>query len=357
MRVLVDAFGLSDDSSFRGIGTYLRHLLPALANIPGLDVQALSLDSAPVPEAVARASIRRRAPGRYRNAEHELLLPWDIGRQNADVFHSPALDPPWRGRMPWVQTLHDVIPLVFDDPELRVERRRWQRHRSRYSKASALVAVSNYTAHVAAAALDIPLGRIEVIHHGVSPEFRPADAAHRDEPPYVLLVGEYSRRKGYPEAFAALGELAQKGHPHRLHVTGRIAPWVQPKVDALVAAAPRPDRIELRGFVRDLVSEYQNADLLLMTSRYEGFGLPIIEAMACGTPVVAFANSSITEVVGDAGVLVRDGDVPAMAAAASSVLRDPALHADLSERGLMRARSFTWQRCAEAYGDVYRRSA
>jgi glycosyltransferase involved in cell wall biosynthesis len=363
VKVTIDATGLADDSAYRGIGTYLRHLLPELAADPDLSVTALAPAGADLPARVEEVRLRRIAPGRWRRSEHQLLLPFDLRRQRAEVFHSPALDPPARYSGPWVQTLHDVIPLVFDDPELAVERRRWRRHAGRLRRASAIIAVSQHTANVAVSTLGLDPARIEVVHHGVSPRFTPGERSARgatdspatDRPPYLLTVGEYSRRKGYPEAFAVAGALAELGYAHRLRVVGRIAPWVRPALDALVASAPVPDRIDLLGFVDDVVGEYQRAEVLLMTSRYEGFGFPVLEAMACGTPVVAFANSSITEVVGEAGILVEDGDVPRMVSAVRSVCEDRQLWHELSRRGIERAAEFSWERSARAHADVYRR--
>ena len=353
--LLVDATGLADDSAYRGIGTYLRHVLAGLAADPRLAVSALAPAGAPLPAGVGAVPVRRVAPGRWRRAEHELRLPVDLRRHRADVVHSPALDPPARSPGLWVQTLHDVIPLVFDDPELTAERRRWRRHAARLRRAAAVIAVSRHTAEVGMASLGLDPRRIEVVPHGVGAEFTPGP---RDaERPYVLMVGEYSRRKGYPEAFAVAGALAELGYPHGLRVGGRIAPWVRPAVESLRAAAPVPERIALLGFVEDLVREYQRADVLVMTSRYEGFGLPVLEAMACGTPVVAFANSSLTEVVGDGGVLVADGDVPAMVAAVRSLLDDPARWSELSERGLERARGCSWERSAAAHAELFLRVA
>jgi glycosyltransferase involved in cell wall biosynthesis len=110
--------------------------------------------------------------------------------------------------------------------------------------------------------------------------------------------------------------------------------------------------VEIRGFVDDLVGEYQRASLLIVTSRYEGFGLPILEAMACGTPVVAFSNSAIAEVVGDAGVLVDDGDAAQMAGAVREILADESRQDELRHRGIERAREFTWERSARAHADL-----
>jgi glycosyltransferase involved in cell wall biosynthesis len=282
-----------------------------------------------------------------------VLLPLDLLRVRADVFHSPGLDPPWRSPIPWVQTLHDVIPLVYDDPELETERRWWRRHADRYRRAQAIVSVSRYSAQVGTRVLGLDPSRVEVIPHGVGAQFAPPDddSARRD----LLLVGEFSRRKGYAEAFGVVGALGELGYPQRLRVAGRIAPWVRPAVDRVIGAAPSPERIDLLGFAEDLVAEYQRAQVLVMSSRYEGFGLPVLEAMACGTPVVAFANSSLPEVMGDAGVLVPDGDVAAMTRAVRELLDDAARWQELSARGLERAKQFSWDESVRAHADVFSR--
>jgi glycosyltransferase involved in cell wall biosynthesis len=351
--LLIDAASLGDASAFRGIGTYVRRLLAGLALDERFSVSALVTDGTEVPAGVAPVRVGRLVPPRFRPIEHDLRLPGEIRRERPDVFHSPALDPPRRSSAPWVSTLHDVIPLVLDHPDLAAERRRWQRRAPRYRSAAAVIAVSRYTADEGTRALGLDPRRVEVIPHGVGEEFSPPTGPRASDPPYLLLVGEYSERKGYEEAFAAVGALAGLGYPHRLRVVGRVAPWVKPRIDALVAHAPQPERIDVLGFVDDLVASYQRASLLLMTSRYEGFGLPILEAMACGTPVVAFANSSITEVAGDAGVLVPDGDVEALVRAARAVLDDEDRWRELSERGLERAQSFTWDRSIAAHADLF----
>jgi glycosyltransferase involved in cell wall biosynthesis len=349
-RVLLDATSLGDDSAYRGIGSYVRHLLDGLSAQPGFEVTALCRRGTQLPPGVRRARAHRVAPGRFRPLEHELLLPLDLLRA-ADVVHSPALAPPWRSRHPWVQTLHDVIPLVLADPELEVERQRWRRHAPRLRRASRIIAVSRHSADVGIRVLGLDPSRVEVIHHGVDPRFQPPSQARAREP-RLLLVSEYSRRKGYPEAMALIGRLKEAGYPHRLRITGRIAPWVRPALDALLSSAPAPDRVELAGFVEDLVAEYQRAQVLVISSRYEGFGFPAIEAMACGTPVVAFDNSALPEVLGDAGLLVPDGDVAALTRAARSLLDDGERWAELSARGLERVRSFTWASSVEAHRAV-----
>jgi glycosyltransferase involved in cell wall biosynthesis len=353
-ELLIDATGLHDGSEFRGIGTYLRELLTRLAPIPDLSTTALVLPGTELPAGISPATVTRRAPGRFRAAEHELLLPLDLRRHRAAAFHSPAGTPPYRCSVPWVQTLHDVIPLIYDDSDLAGERRRLRRAGRRMRGADVVIAISRHTANTGIAELGLDPKRVEVIPHGVGEQFEPSASPPVSDQPYLLLVSEYSRRKGYPEAFAVVGELAERSYPHVLHVSGRIAPWVEPTVRSVVAQAPHPERIRLLGFVDDLVGQYQGAAALLVTSRYEGFGLPVLEAMACGTPVIAFDNSSLPEVVGDAGVLVPDGDVRAMATAARELLDHPQRREELAQAGIERARTFDWKRSVAMHADIYR---
>jgi glycosyltransferase involved in cell wall biosynthesis len=244
--------------------------------------------------------------------------------------------------------------LVYADPALAAERRRWRVLGPRYRKAARIIAISRYTADEGIRLLGLDPGRIVVAHHGVDPAFSPDPAESDEHPPYLLMVSEYSARKGYSEALQVIGALADLGYPHLLRIAGRIAPWVKPAVMGLVDTAPRRDRVDLLGFVEDLPGIYRRADVFIGSSRYEGFGLPALEAMASGTPVVAFANSATPEVVGDGGLLVADGDIPAMVKAVRSLLDDRAKWEEVRLRGLERARQFTWQRSVELHREVYR---
>ncbi len=120
-----------------------------------------------------------------------------------------------------------------------------------------------------------------------------------------------------------------------------------------LATARHRDRIDVVGWVPDLAAQYHAADALLVTSRAEGFGLPAAEAIACGTPVVAFDNTSLPEVVGGAGVLVPDGDVVAFADAVVDVLTTPGRRAELVEAALAEAARFRWSDAVQAHHDVY----
>jgi glycosyltransferase involved in cell wall biosynthesis len=261
--------------------------------------------------------------------------------------------------MPWVQTVHDLIPLTWNDPAMAAERRQWQRRASRLGRAQAVIAVSNYTATDIAQRLSIDAGRIHVAHHGVDPGLAPPAERRSPDQPFLLYVGEYGPWKGYPEAFALISQLAQRGYPHRLVVVGRLAPWVAPVVRRLVAACQHPERVELTGFIArpELIRAYHQATALVVTSRCEGFGLPALEAMACGTPVVAFANTATAEVVAEGGELVLDGDVSVMVEAVARVIEDPQQSQELSQRAVRRASNFSWRESAQRHIAAYREAA
>lgn len=358
--VLIDGRGLGDASAYRGIGTYLRNVVGGLSSLPELRISTLVTRAADCPAYAQAISIRRLAPPRWSNLEHEALLPLALWRHPADVVFSPAQDPPWRCAKPWVQTIHGVLPLLGLYPALEGERRRWQRMAPRLRRASAVIAVSRHGADTAISTLGLDPHRVHVVPHGVSPAFSPdGPTSQSGDVPYVLYVGEHGPWKGYPEAVAVAGHLAARGYPHRLKIAGRLAPWVRPEVERLVATSSAPERIELLDHVAtsDLPSLYRGAAALLVTSRFESFGLMSLEAMASGTPVVAFANSATEEVVADGGVLVADGDLVAFAAALELILTNDTHRAEVSAAGVERAKAFSWQRSVAAHAEILRDAA
>ena len=359
LKVAVDGWGLSRGAAYRGVGTYTRQILGGLARTSDLDVVAFAERGAELPPGVGRASIVRLPEHRYSQVEHEMLLPFDLRRRGVDVVFEPAPDAPWHPPGALVQTLHDTIPLVRDDPDIAWARRRWRRYVPRYRHARAVIAISRYTADEGIRVLGLDPRRVHVIHHGVDRTvFHPGAPPAPSDRPYVVMVNEYSQRKGFDAAFAAIAGIADRGQPHQLRVAGRIMPWIRDELEALVAAAPQPERVELLGFVDDLAGLYRGASVAVVTSRHEGFGFPALEAMACGIPLVAWANTATTEVVADGGVLVPDGDLTGLVDELVRVLTDEGYAAELRERGLGACVDrFTWEASIAEHAEVIRSAA
>jgi alpha-1,3-rhamnosyl/mannosyltransferase len=193
---------------------------------------------------------------------------------------------------------------------------------------------------------------VAVTPYGIDPAFTPGPGPDDRAEPYLLAVGTLQPRKNLEAALAAFERLHAGGLEHRLVVAGARG-WRDEELVARLRASPAAARIDLAGRVDDaaLVALYRGAACLLFPSRAEGFGFPPLEAMACGTPVVAAAAGSLPEVVGDAAPLVPPEDHAALADAVARVLADPEAW---RARGLAHAAGFTWARCAEQTVAAYR---
>jgi glycosyltransferase involved in cell wall biosynthesis len=231
-------------------------------------------------------------------------------------------------------------------------------------RADAIIAVSEHTRRDVTRLMGIPADRMTVIHGGVDQAFRPIEAraelervrAEYDLPlRFVLFFGTLEPRKNLVtllEAYAAL--LQEDPALAPLVVAGRKG-WRYQESLRRIRDRGLTERVVLTDWVRDedVPALLNLAQVLVFPSRYEGFGLPPLEAMACGTPVISSNAASLPEVVGDAGVLVEPLDAAALAAALRRVLQDEALRRELRAKGLRQASRFTWERAARETLAVY----
>ena len=351
--VLLDMRPLQGPSGARGVGAYGRGLLSGLIeagfdrNLTLLLDAAFETPSLPVGE-YRLVGNRRRNHGHLSAYEDAVALNTDIARIAPDVYHAIDFHLPGRSPRPVVVTLHDLIPWVWGGSIMRGERVRYWIGRRLLRRADLVVAVSQATADDAARLRVASRQRIRVVPEAAGPAFSPRmGAAERVKhrwgmgKPYLLFVGALDARKD-PPALLRAWAVARETHPElQLLIAGE--PGKQ---------APRmPGAFEV-GRVDDdgLADLYSAAACLTFSSRYEGFGLPCLEAMACGCPVAAFRNSSIPEVVGDAGLLVPDGDADALGRAAAEMVSSP--H-PWRQAGLRRARQFSWARTARETISAY----
>jgi glycosyltransferase involved in cell wall biosynthesis len=289
---------------------------------------------------------------------YERLLP--PGR----LYHATEHLLPYLQR-PTVLTVHDLIFEHYPAHHTRRNRLFLQVALPRFvAAADAIIAVSQQTRRDLVERYGTPAEKIHVIYQGIDPSFAPPDSTevvrvrrqynHGSERPYLLMVGTLEPRKNHATALRVLARLKALGYPHRLLVAGGEG-WLFAPVRQLVADLNLTGDVTFTGYVPngDLSALYAGAACVLQPSLYEGFGFPVLEAMACGVPVVCSNASSLPEVAGDAALLAPPTDVEAWVASLEQIITSPALRETLCERGVRQARQFDWKRCASLTATLY----
>jgi len=358
-RVVVDARCLGS-----GIGTYTVNVLSRLrALAPDFHIAAIThSEQKSVFERLCHDTITLDVP--IYSAREQFKIPW-VAR-GADLLHAMHYNAPLAHRGPMIVTIHDLTHLldrslarswksiVYARPILNCVARR----------ADHIITDSNYSRDMIVKCLGVAADKITVIYLGAAEQFRPADDSRatlnlRQElslaRPYLLFVGNLKPHKNVVTLLEAFASLTDKFDLDLLIVgDDRYGKFTvrqkikQYEIDERVRVLPHVS-------LECLVSLYSGAEMLVLPSFEEGFGLPVLEAMACGTPVVCSNAASLPEVGGDAAQYFDPHSAADLVNAIATVLESREKQAVMRDRGLIRSRGFTWDQCARQHFEIYRR--
>jgi alpha-1,3-rhamnosyl/mannosyltransferase len=353
VRIVIDVSPLARPRT--GIGNYIRGMVAGLAEAAGAEHELVAFGpSGPrgrrrIREALDGLDVEVRTP----LAPHALRQAWSRSSRvpveravgGLDVFHfSDWMYPPQRAGLR-ATTVHDLVPLRH--PEW-VEPETVRMHGPKYEHAARrcdqIFVNSRFTGGEVVEQLGVPQERVRVAHPGIDPVFRPDGEAADLGGPYVLAVGTLEPRKNLPALVRAFALLRAR-HPELQLALAGLEGWEERPLEA--------DGVRLLGFVSDeeLARLYRGAAAFAYPSRFEGFGMPVVEALASGTPAVVSSHPSLDEASGNAALRVDPDDTDAFADALQRALEEP------RGRGVEHASAFTWRACGEAVLGGYLDSA
>lgn len=357
-----------------GNETYIRQLILALGDLDQENRYSIYLAEREVVEEwrslFARAYPNfsvRRLPRPTPIVRAPVALAVELRRRPIDLLHVQYTAPPFCP-VPVVTTIHD---LAFEHhPETFTRRGSWQMKltvRRTARRAARVATVSEFSREDLLRTYRLPPEKVVVTYNGVEPRFQPIPEDPREAAlvrerwgiagPYILALGSLQPRKNLPRLIRAYGSLRRR-YPqlnHQLVIAGRDL-WLAGEIHRQVAEEPWARQIVRTGYVPEeaLPALYRNADLLVYPSFFEGFGLPPIEAMACGVPVVTSRVGSLPEVCGEAAAWIDPFDEGSIERAMFDVLTSPARQASMRAAGLEQARRFDWQETARRTLALYR---
>lgn len=374
MKVALNTFALSGRLGMAGVGRYIAGLTKGLACVPhhaqidllcNRDNASLLAEGAGHKRLTGALTERRSTRVAWEHSVLSVLL----GAGRYDVYHAPTFVLPLITPVPAVVSIMDTTWFTHGMQHTRLKRL-YFRTLIPYSvrRSARVIAISHATKADIVRLLQIPAEKVIVTHLAVDTEiFRvPTDRARLAEwltrlglaPGYILYVGKLEPRKNLVRLVEAFAQVRSALGGCKLVLCGGKG-WGYDEVFATVERLDLKDDVVFTGYIADeyLPLVYGGADVFIYPSLYEGFGIPLLEAMACGVPVITSSISSMPEVVGDAGVVIDPYSIEAIGAALVDMLRDNGMREELRARGLQRVQHFTWERMARETLQVYKQCA
>jgi glycosyltransferase involved in cell wall biosynthesis len=367
-RIGLNAHLLNLAGNYRsaGINWYIYHLLQNL--IPSSDLTYTAFLSEPR----ARESFKHLTIAPSRLPTHnpvarifweQIIQPIALRYEKIDVLHALAFAGPLAISIPWLATIYDLSFARFPQSFNRLNRMylMWA-VKNAVRRANCLIAISESTKRDLVKLFGARPDHVKVIYCGVDSSFAPtqnqSDAAARAKMPakMILHVGTIEPRKNIAHLIRAFAQAKRAARlPHHLVLIGARG-WKYTEVDQTIAQENCASDVIFPGYVppAELPAWYRAAEVFVYPSLYEGFGLPPLEAMACGTPVISSNAASLPEVVGEAAIQVAPDDQAALAEAMIRALNDPSLREQMSARGIAQAKNFSWARAGQETMALYR---
>lgn len=348
-----------------GIGQYILQLVQSLARLSSWGelwvFRSRKAPPLPLPHHVRQASLWTPSHHRFESA----ALVTELTAKRLALLHSPDFIPPFGGRFRSIITIHDLNFIHFPQFLTSESARYYGQIQRAVERADHIITDSNWTRDDVLGQLGVPPERVTTVYLASNPvyrsitdrqEVRRAVTRYGLPSDFIIFVGTLEPRKNVPTLLKAFRQLRDGGYNVHLAIVGRKG-WLYDEVFSTLTELKLADSVHFLENVsnEDLVRLYNAARCLALPSYYEGFGLPPLEAMACGTPVVVSDRASLPEVVGDAGLLVDPDRPEALCAALARILDDSELRKSLRQRGLIRAGEFSWARAARETMAVYER--
>lgn len=365
MRIGIDASTIGTQGGPR---TYVLNLIDGLLRIDNTDEYIIFYNSK---EHIGRFPQVREIvvplanPATRLFREH-LLMAYYYKKERLDIIHNPKSAISFLRPCKTVATIFDLIPITHPETEKWMARAYWKVQipiAARY--ADFVITSSEFAKKEIISRYRTPENKIRVIPISYNRHCRPMPPGpeavvirkkYSIPDKYILYVGTIQPRKNIAVLIKAFSSLVKRGAiRHKLVITGRKG-WLYGPLFELIKDEGMEEKVIFTGFVpdEDLPYIYNGADLFVYLSLFEGFGIPPLEAMACGVPVICSNTTSLPEVVGDAGILVAPSDHKAVEEAVLMIIGSPSLQKELREKGLIQARRFSWERTARETLDVYR---